>query len=431
MSSAAKTKNDIAWEKLFEKYNIIENIKKEGIFVINSSVINEFREARLMTKFDHHSNLPILFRKNKLSILPITRGDYVIAEFDTYHLFESHNISELEYLEFPEHIQGIDYKNITSEANAINCAYVSGIFANFLGEEQLLPTVSGRMGSGSFNFKINSIYKCSSPININVENSQIEIDGGYEGLNSLSLIEAKNFLSSDFLVRQLYYPFRLWEKKISKVVRPVFLIYTNGIFYLYEYKFEDTQNYNSLFLVKQKRYSLENKDVSLEEIQNLLNITATVEEPKIPFPQADSFGRVINLCELLNKQEQTKDDVTTTYDFDKRQTDYYTNAGRYLGFIDKKSEQGVIKYFLTKEGKSLFKKDYKQRQLKFVELILKHRVFSKSLALYFQKAEEPKKSELVEIMKSSNLYQIYENSTFERRASTVSGWVNWILSNLH
>lgn len=427
MCDNTTTKNDSAWEKLFDKYKIIENINKDGKFIINSRSINEFREARLMTKFDHRNNLPILFKENQLSILPITRGDYVIAGFEAYKSLKQYDDVPVEYLTFPEHIQSLDYENITSEATAINCAYLSGIFGHFLEEEALLPTVNGRMSSETFNFDIRHLNDLKS-INLNVINSQIEIDGGYEGIESLSLIEAKNSISSDFLVRQLYYPFRLWENKITKEVKSIFLIYTNGIFQLYEYQFEDPQNYNSLVLIKHKRYSLEANDISITEIQHILENTRAISEPKIPFPQANSFERVINLCELLNEQtELTQDDVTTTYDFDKRQTDYYTNAGRYLGLIDKKNEDG-IKYFLTDEGKSLFKKSYKQRQLRLVALVLKHSVFSKSLALYFQKAEEPTKVEIVEIMKKSNLYRVSTEITLYRRASTILGWINWILN---
>jgi len=68
------TKNEIAWRQLFEKYNILEEIKQYGAFEITSEQINEFREARLMTKFDYRKNLPEIFKRNKLSILPITRG---------------------------------------------------------------------------------------------------------------------------------------------------------------------------------------------------------------------------------------------------------------------------------------------------------------------------------------------------------------------
>lgn len=59
-----------------------------------------------------------------------------------------------------------------------------------------------------------------------------------------------------------------------------------------------------------------------------------MEEPKLPFPQADSFERVINLCELLKQKGFiSKNDITQNYDFDYRQTNYYSSAARYLGLI--------------------------------------------------------------------------------------------------
>jgi len=61
--------------------------------------------------------------------------------------------------------------------------------------------------------------------------------------------------------------------------------------------------------------------------------TQIVREPEIPFPQADSFRRIINLCELLNKSYLTKNEITANYYFDPRQSNYYTDAGRYLGLI--------------------------------------------------------------------------------------------------
>ena len=76
--------NDSAWESLFDKYDIINRISEEGEFKISAAQIKEFREPRLMTKFDHKENLPDIFVKNKLSILPITRGDYVISTFKAY-----------------------------------------------------------------------------------------------------------------------------------------------------------------------------------------------------------------------------------------------------------------------------------------------------------------------------------------------------------
>lgn len=102
-----------------------------------------------MTKFDHSINLPKLFSDNNLAILPITRGSYIISKFKAYKEFEQID-DEVIKATFPEYIESIDYENITSEAMAINCAYVSNIIADFLEDEELLPTVSGRMSSDTF-----------------------------------------------------------------------------------------------------------------------------------------------------------------------------------------------------------------------------------------------------------------------------------------
>ncbi|QQY79114.1 hypothetical protein EDD65_10829 [Keratinibaculum paraultunense] len=420
-----KTKNDLAWEKLFDKYNIMHEIENKGFFQIESKDINEFREARLATKFDHKSNLPKLFKDNNLSILPITRGSYIISSFEAYKEFSELN-TEIIRISFPYYIESIDYENITSESIAINCAFISGILSDFIQDDKLLPTVSGRMSSNEFSFYINST-NINRDVMVTVSNSQIEIDGGYEGIDSLALIEAKNSISKDFLIRQLYYPFRLWNDKIVKRVIPIFMVYSNGVFTLYEYVFEDPQNYNSLVLVKQKNYTLIQDDINLNDIKDILYNINIVEEPKIPFPQADNMKRIINLCELLYNKEMTRDEIATTYDFDSRQTNYYADAGRYLGIIDKKKEDGDIVYFLTNEGKELFKVNLKKRQLKFVELILRHNVFNKALKEYFRLGQIPSKDSIVEIMKESDLYRVSSNSTFYRRAQTIKSWINWIL----
>ncbi len=418
------TKNEAAWKWLFEKHKILEKIEKHGMFEITSTEINEFREARLMTKFDHRKNLPDIFKKNNLSILPVTRGSYLIAQFDAYQDFEEKE-TEIIKVSFPSYIESIDYENITSEAMALSCAYVSGIIADFVEDEEVVPTVAGRMSSEAFDFYINTY--AGSAFQVNVINSQIEIDGGFEGLETLSLIEAKNSLSDDFIIRQLYYPYRLWNDRVGKKVKTIFMTYSNGIFTFYEYEFQEPENYNSLTLIKQKRYSIEETEINLEDILDVLDRAAIVKEPEVPFPQADSFKRVVNLCELLNESELTRDEITANYDFDPRQTNYYTDAGRYLGLIDKRREGREIIFSLTDEGRKLLWLKYKPRQLKLVELILSHKAFNETFKICIERGEMPSKDEIVEIMKRSNLYRVESENTFYRRAQTVAGWINWIL----
>lgn len=420
----SKSKNDIAWEAIFEEYRILDRLAKNDRVSISSMEINEFREARLMTKFDHRSQLPELFVEHKLSILPTSRGTYEIGAFETFCDFNKEDV-EIVPVNFPTFLESIDYKDITSESIAINCVFISKILHDFTGEENLFPTVSGRMSSSLFDFAINSKQKT---FRINVENSQIEIDGGFEGDNSLNLIEAKNYISDDFLIRQLYYPYRLWSDKIVKRVRPIFLTYSNGIFDLREYEFTNPELYNSIRLLQHKKYALQERDINIENIQNILDNVQVTKEPELPFPQADSFERVINLCELLKQKGFiSKEDITHNYDFDHRQTDYYSNAAKYLGLIEGRCENQQIGCTLTQDGIRIFNLPIVERQLEFVRLILSRAAFKNTLKLYFDKGDVPTKDEVIEIMKDARLYNIDSEQTYRRRASTVISWINWIL----
>ncbi|MBQ7151128.1 MAG: hypothetical protein IJR94_02610, partial [Synergistaceae bacterium] len=382
----------------------------------------------LMVKFDHAINLPQIFKNNDLAILPITRGDYVISTFDLYHKLENEN-SKITKFSLPDNLQSLDPNKITSETMALNCALASGIISDFMGEGEnnIFATVSGRMSSGKFTFNIKDI-KSNSLRHINVNNSQIEIDAAYEGISSLALVEAKMDLSDDFLVRQLYYPFRTWQPRIRKKVKSIFLIYTNGIFKLFEYAFDDFNNYSSLRLIQQKNYSIEDTVISLSDIEEVLYNTAIIEEPKgIPFPQADKFERVINLCELVTAQSLTSTDVTDTYDFNIRQTNYYTDAARYLGLLEKNKDGRKPVYSISQQGRQILNLGFKQRQLSFCKKILSHNAFNNSLRLYLKKSVCPSNDEIIEIMRQSGLDNI-AHSTFKRRASSIRGWLNWIIS---
>lgn len=418
----AENKNDTAWRKIFDKYKVLNRLENDGIFQISAEQIKEFREPRLMAKFDHKINLPKIFAENDLAILPVTRGDYVISHFNLYHKFEM--IDEIIHqMQLPDYIQSLDCNNIFSESVALNCAFAAGIIADFMEDEQIFSTATGRMGSGNFNFFVDDV-KNNFRHNVQVKNSQIEIDAAYEGLKNFAILEAKRDISEDFLVRQLYYPYRMWKGKLTKNVKTIFFVYSNGIYHLYDYEFEDPENYNSLQLVKQKNYSVEDTKINSADIQKILDeISLTPEPQNVPFPQADKFERVINLCELLNKHEMSKDDVTQEYAFDSRQTNYYTDAARYLGLVEKNDSN----YKLSALGEKILSYSFKTRQLAFCKCILAHKAFYSTLKKFFDCRVMPSKNEIVQIMKTSNLRNINSDETFERRSSTIRSWINWIV----
>lgn len=415
--------NDDAWRALFERYDIPETVRRDGRFLISANQIKAFREPRLMTKFDHRLDLPALFLENKLAILPVSRGDYIISSFKAYQTFEE-PCGAAERITIPAHLQSLMPQFLVSESIALNCADACGILADFLEDEKLVSTVSGRMSSGEFDFSIDT---AAGPRQVAVNNSQIEIDAAYEGVRCLSLFEAKRDLAEDFLIRQLYYPFRLWNSRVTKPVRPVFLIFTGGVFYLYEYRFEDPGNYNSLRLVKQRNYAIETR-ITRADLEDLIKTAQLVPEPAIPFPQANSMPRVINLLEKLNEDPMTREQITAMYAFASRQTNYYTDAGRYLGLVEKgRSEEGAPLFRLSPLGRQVMGLGYRERLLALTGQILRHRPFHEAVKLCLRSGRLPDNGAVVEIMKRSGLYGIGTDNTFSRRSSTVIKWIGWIL----
>ena len=415
-------KNEKAWEVLFEEHQILSAVESEGKFFISSDSINKYRESRLMTKFDHLANLPKVFRENGLSILPTSRGTYAIGRFDAYASQTFAKDLPTEEYQFPSGVESINPNNIYSEAAAINSAFISGMIDEIAGED-VVPTLSGKMGTSKFGFKIRNT-DTDKYQQITVENSQCEIDGGFEGQNSLVIIEAKNAISEDFIVRQLYYPYRLWRGKISKKVIPVFLSYSNDIFHFFVYEFQNDDDYNSIRLVRQRNFTFAPEKISLEDIQLALDQVRLVPEPIVPFPQADKFERIVDLLSLLANGSLEAAAITENYDFDSRQTQYYTSAGRYLGLL----EGDARSYSLSKRGSVSMKLSFKPKYLSLVRAILSHEVFNKTCRAYLEDAQRPPLDKILDIMRNSHLNSVGSHSTYTRRARTVISWVDWILN---
>ena len=117
MSKNKEISVEEAWEKILEKYDIVNQIEEKGIFHIEASQIKEFKEPRLMSKWDSSEQLPSILKKNKINILPNSRHSYVLGDFLLYQdipELEEH-ITKMTSVELPEY-ESIDVDNITSEA---------------------------------------------------------------------------------------------------------------------------------------------------------------------------------------------------------------------------------------------------------------------------------------------------------------------------
>ena len=421
-----------AWLSLFEKYNILNQIKETGYFHIKANQIKEFREPRLMAKWDCSSSLPPALKNNKINILPTSYSSYILSDFILYQEIPElkEHIKEMSPVDLPQY-ESLDVENIKSEAIAINVLILSGILDDFLQSADTVATFSGRMGTGNFDFEVNSFSKVKRKVH--VENAQCEIDGGFENDDSVIIIEAKNVVHEDFHIRQLYYPYRLWLSKVNKPIRLIFSIYSNKIFRLFEYKFENMYDYSSIRLVKSKNYSLQDTTITLDDLIGVRNSTPIITNDNqtlkankgIPFIQADSLDRIISLLEHLYNNPMTKYGIADLMEFDIRQSDYYYNAGKYLGLFKKKYFEGNTYIELTTLGSQVYKMEYKDRQLKIVSLILKHQIFADFFDFMINNGIPPQKKDIENTMRK---YNVCNEGQISRRASSVQGWLRWVFN---
>lgn len=63
-----------------------------------------------------------------------------------------------------------------------------------------------------------------------------------------------------------------------------------------------------------------------------------------------------------------------------------------------------------------------------VHCILRHRAFNEVLRLHLSYGKMPSRDDVVAVMKTCNLFGLEAESTFDRRASTIISWTNWVLS---
>ena len=87
-----------------------------------------------------------------------------------------------------------------------------------------------------------------------------------------------------------------------------------------------------------------------------------MDDTSVPFIQANSMERIISLLENLYGNPMTPGQIAELMDFDLRQSDYYYNAGRYLGLFEKENADGQVLVRLTGLGERVFRMNYKPRR---------------------------------------------------------------------
>lgn len=430
----SETANSVAWSQVFEKYDLLEEIKSKGYADVTAQQLKVFREPRHMGKIDHEENLPTVFVKNGLTILTISNSAYRVGPFEIFQKLPEWKMPgpEVNVVSFPNELETLDHEKITSEPAMLNIAMASGLLNEFC-EEDLTLTVQGRMRTGVFDFEVAK--KSGGHQTIPVHKAQMEIDAGYEGRKNFYIFEAKNHSARNFNLRQIYYPTRSWSNRIKKPVKPVFITHSNDVFDIYGFEFERPNEISSAVLSKHVRFMLTHK---APEKPTLLNIAAgSVASPKAspksrpaPFPQADSFQKVIDLVGILIEEPRTVEDLAEHFAFDPRQSDYYYNAAKYLGLADSQrdEEAGVEVRFATEKAVKIFDLDYQEKYTALAREVLSIEPIAKAYLRWTETGEKPSSEEMFEIFRDSALSDSLSESTIRRRSGTIAAWAAWLKS---
>lgn len=421
------SKNDIAWKKFFDDTDVQEEIERTGYAYIQAGDLKRItgREPRLMAKQDTLKSRPEIFQDHDIVIFPVRNGQYILfpdRDDKSYFKFSQSDLEILPELYQPQtDLHAYDAypgNQSMNESQAIDFAYISSLLKAFTGEESLFLTIRGRMYSGGFNLSLPDTEHTAE-----ITGVQIEVDAGYESKDAIYLIEAKTGKRTDFHIRQLYYPYLEWSRRSSKKIIPIFLFYSNAKYYFYEFEFSD--HFGDWKLVRSKCYAVNESPIAPIDLYSLAD-NITIPEPDVPYPQANDVDKVIDLISFVGMGFNTKEELAQQFDFDDRQGDYYANAARYLGFLEKDD----IEFKLTDLGKKFFDIDSSSNRTSLlIQQLFQYPTFRGVLRLLVGSDLQLDSIPTGKIATIIEEYTQLSGSTPLRRASTVRSWMKWVLAH--
>lgn len=251
---------DKPWEKIFKDYKIAKhNFNKSPFKIIARQIktsCQDFsetgeKEVRILCKQDSREDRPKVFQDKGLFLLPVKNGEFIIVKGEGYI-----DIPKIEKTE-EVYVSKLDFQLDTSlvgnsEMQHLDFAYAASLIRTFTEDESLVLTIRGRKYTPSFSFKVGVHH-------INARSVQTEVDAGYEGKEQVVLIEAKNASTENIIIRQLFYPFKQWQSCTKKPIMTLFFEKNNDTYSIWEFKFNDVNDYNSIKLVKSNKYKIHGK----------------------------------------------------------------------------------------------------------------------------------------------------------------------------
>ncbi len=367
-------------------------------------------EPRLMASMESERLLPECFRQAGVFVLPVAADRYAIVKGSGYHHLEA---VEGEPKRFPARF-AFEMTTLAygqGEGRYLLHAYNSGLLSHFTGVPEMYQAMTGKMRVRGFEFRVDG-----SPT-IRVAGAGMEVDIGFEGRRDVLLFEGKVRPREDFLIRQLYYPFRAFSDVTTKGVRAFFFVADerHGTYTLWEYRWEDPQDYESIRLAKAARYLI-------LEVEPPIEALVSIEpEPTLGIvPQADDLQKVADFPLLVSAGVRTARQWAEHYGITERQGSYYREAAQALGLVKWQDAE----FGLTEQGRRYVGLDPQKRGDFLASRILRNPLMNEVFRRVQRSGAEgiPREEVARVIERTSHL----RGTTPMRRASTVLSYFRWM-----
>ncbi len=411
------------WQRLSERLELTKRLAASAEpVIVSADTIRQVagREPRLMSKFDTRESRPASLAQ--ATILPISNGKYAILGGDGYADVPAPRIVRHWHAAKPAaRLGSLPWQSApTSESQALDMANASGLLHDFFGDPDACLTIRGRLRSPKFSFQFQTL---RGSVPLTVDGVQIEVDSGFEGA-ALHLIEAKLGARTNFHIRQLYYPLRMWTALLpEKAVSALFLTWSNRCYSLRKFRFDPLDHYHGLVVSDAVDYYLDEPG-PIPTLDVLLDSTNEEDCAELPFPQADDLRRVIDVVDAVFAGTTTRSGLATRFDINDRQADYYANAAAYLGFV----HRGAEGFELTALGTQFTSLVYAARQVLLLRQIVRRPVFRQAIAQLCASGSLPTRERVADWVSSATGLT---GRTPLRRAATVLAWVRWAQQATH
>lgn len=209
------SKIDVAWERVFEALDVVTQVDKHKELLVSAKTLKEIgrEEPRLMAKIDTYKELPKVMVDSKIYGLAVANGLYKLTKASPFVKIPDLSTKRVFPIKRMEGLYTLDLFKSTklTESMVLDLANYNSLLADCCGEKVDL-TLRGKR-RGTFPFTLDGM-------SFDVDQVQIEVDGCFEGVKGVHVVEVKVDPLTDTTIRQLLYAKLMIESRL-KGLKPV------------------------------------------------------------------------------------------------------------------------------------------------------------------------------------------------------------------